>query len=260
MENKKGNVLITGASQGIGLEIAKVFAREGYNLILVARDKPKLSQIARELHENFKVQVTIIRKDLSHPNSCQELYTLVKKQNLSVEILVNNAGFGTFGEFAKTELDKEESMIDLNVKSLTSLTKLFLSDMLKRKHGKILNVASIAAFQPGPFMAVYFATKAYVLSLSEALSEELKGSGVTISALCPGPTASQFQERAGMQKAGLFKNRNIMSSEEVAEIAYSGLMNEKRVIIPGFRNKISAFFGRILPRNFILKVVRKIQE
>jgi short-subunit dehydrogenase len=260
MQDKRENVLITGASQGIGLELARVFAKNGYDLILVARDKLKLSEVAKELSKNYKIQVVTVSKDLSEQKSYFELYNSIKKQGIKVDILVNNAGFGNFGNFAETDLSKEESMIDVNVKALTSLTKIFLQDMIKRKSGKILNVASIAAFQPGPLMAVYFATKAYVLSLSEALSEELKDSGVSISALCPGPTASQFQERAGMQNANLFKKKKVMSSEEVAEIGFRGLMKGKRVIIPGFRNKISAFLGRHLPRSLILPIIKTFQE
>lgn len=260
MENKRSNVLITGASQGIGLEIARVFAKNGYDLVLVARDKQKLSEVAKEFSRNYKIQVVTVSKDLSEQKSYFELYNLMKKQGLQIEILVNNAGFGNFGNFSETDLTKEESMIDVNIKALTSLTKIFLQDMLKRKSGKILNVASTAAFQPGPLMAVYFATKAYVLSLSEALSEELKGTGVTVSALCPGPTNSKFQERAGMQNANLFTKRKVMSSEEVAEIAFQGLMKNKRVIIPGSRNKILAFFGRILPRSIVLQLVKNFQE
>lgn len=260
MQDKKENVLITGASQGIGLELARVFAKNNFDLVLVARDKEKLREVAKELSKNHKIQVVTISKDLSEHKSYFELYNTIKKQGLKIEILVNNAGFGNFGNFSETDLSKEESMIDVNVKALTSLTKLFLQDMLKRKSGKILNVASTAAFQPGPLMAVYFATKAYVLSLSEALSEELKGTGVSVSALCPGPTTSQFQERAGMQNANLFKKKKVMSSEEVAQIAFKGLMENKRVIIPGFRNKVSAFLGRILPRSIVLPSVKRFQQ
>lgn len=257
----KEYVLITGASGGIGLELARVFAAHGHSLILAARSTDKLIALKNELEKKYSVSAEVITKDLSRPESPRELFAETRQKNLSVSILVNNAGFGIYGHFSETNLDKELEMLRLNILSLTELTKLFLAPMLERKSGKILNLASTAAFQPGPVMACYYASKAYVLSFSEAIANELKGTGVTVSALCPGPTESDFQSRADINmNISLFKASGIMSAAEAARAGYEGLMRGKRVILPGFMNKVTPLGMRFLPRNFVTAIVRRLQD
>ncbi|EMT44998.1 SDR family NAD(P)-dependent oxidoreductase [Anoxybacillus flavithermus] len=255
----KKNVLITGASSGIGYEFATRFAKEGYNIIAVARNKQKLDELKHQLEKAYGIAVWIYNKDLSNQNEVRDLYETLKNEQLDVHILVNNAGFGLYGEFVGTELQKELNMIDLNIKTLTHLTKLVVVDMVKRNEGKILNVASTAAFQPGPLMAVYYATKAYVLSFSEALSNELRHTNVTVSALCPGPTATEFADRANLKQSKLFKS-GVMDVKQVVEAGYEGVMNDKTVIIPGMANKLLAFSVRFMPRKFVTNIVRKVQD
>jgi uncharacterized protein len=257
--NFQQRVLITGASSGIGLELAKVFAKNGYNLILVARNQAKLASLKTQLEDNYKAQVRIIVKDLSLQEAANQLFSEVQTQKLEVDILINNAGFGEYGPFERTDWHKEKQMLDLNIVALTELTKLFLKPMLARKNGKILNVASTAAFQPGPLMSVYFATKVYVLHFSEAIAEELKGSGVQVTVLCPGATESNFQEVASMSQSKLFK-RKIPSAAEVAEFAYRELFKGTRVAIHGFMNRIMAYTVGFLPRNLVTKLVYSMQS
>lgn len=259
LSSSKKTVLITGASSGIGLAFAKLFSKNSYNLILVARNKENLCKAQREL-SGLGVSVTAITEDLSDYRSPQRLYDRIKKEKLSVEILINNAGFATFGDFSEIDYTREEQEMQVNMVSLTLLTKLFLKDMIKNKSGKILNVSSIAAFQPGPLMAVYYATKAYVLSFSEALSDELKGTGVSITALCPGPTHTNFVNASKMHESKLFKSSYVMSAENVAQCGYKGLMKGKRVVIPGLRNTILSAAARIIPHPLSLVVARKFQE
>jgi short-subunit dehydrogenase len=254
--------LITGATFGIGYEFAKLFASEGFNLILVARNKNRLSAISKELFEKYKIDVQTIEKDLSHLNSAEEVFEEVNKKNLEVEILVNNAGFGNHGKFWETDLKTELEMIQLNITSLIQITKLFLPKMIENKHGRILNVASTAAFQPGPFMNIYYATKAFVLSFSEALNSELKGTGVTSTVLCPGPTKTEFFARAGMEDTVLVKTKIIskMPAEKAAKIGYKGLMKGKRIVIPGIPNRIGVLFVKLFPRKLIISVVRLLKS
>jgi len=251
--------LITGASTGIGFELSHIFAQEGYNLIIVARNEIRLKNLAKEIEKKYGNKVAVMAQDLSKANSPEELYQKVKKAKLNVDILVNNAGFATYGKFASTDLNVELEMIQVNITTLTHLSKLFLRDMVKQNSGKILNVASTAAFQPGPLMAVYFATKAYVLSFSQALQNELTGTAISVSALCPGPTATQFSERAKMGKSKLFQNQ-IMDAKTVAQQGFEGLMKNKAIIIPGFKNRLLVFSERFTPRSLVIKLVRKIQE
>jgi len=252
--------LITGASSGIGFELAKIFAREKYNLFLTARNKTKLEELQGEIRKNFDVDVLVIPKDLSLENSARELYDEIKNKNVKIEILVNNAGFGGYGEFVKTNLESEVNMINLNVTSLVKLTKYFLQDMFLQKSGKILNVASTAAFQPGPLMAIYYATKSFVLSFSEAIAEELEGSGITVTALCPGPTESGFQKTARITQSRLVKGRKLPSSKDVAEYGYKALMKGRRVAVHGFINSLITKAIRFIPRKVITKVVHFIQK
>ena len=255
----KGFVLITGASSGIGLELARVFAGNRHDLVIVSRDLAALKKVKSELERDYKVSVIAIAKDLSLKKSCDEVYSEVKRRGISVDVLVNNAGFGTFGKFRDTDLETELSMIGLNISALTHLTKLFARDMIKKRRGKILNLASTAAFFPGPMMAVYYATKAYVLSFSTALNEELRGTGVSVTALCPGPTKSGFQKAAHIETDHLFNSR-IPTSEEVARFGYTELMKGRLIAVHGLKNRALIQVAKFLPRRLVASLVRRIQE
>lgn len=251
--------LITGASGGIGYELAKLFARDRYNLVLIARSKDKLDRIADDFQTKFGIQVTIIPKDLSLPTAPEDIFTQLQQEAIKVDVLINNAGFGLYGLFNETNLSTELQMLQVNITCLTYLTKLLLQGMLARGSGKILNVASTAAFQPGPLMAVYYASKSYVLSFSEALANELENTGVTVTALCPGPTASDFQKKASMEDSKLVTG-DIMDAQTVAKIGYQGLMSGQMLVIPGFKNRLLATSVRLFPRKFVTKLVRSMQE
>ncbi|MFE8700678.1 SDR family NAD(P)-dependent oxidoreductase [Cytobacillus sp. FJAT-54145] len=246
-------VLITGATSGLGYDYVKLFANDGYNLILVARNKEKMQQI-KETYSHLNV--TVIQKDLSIGGAAKEVYEEIKQQGAHIDVLVNNAGFGLMGEFDKLDLQEQVNMIQLNVTALTELTHYFLPMMKERNSGRILNVASTAAFQPGPLMAVYYATKAYVLSFSEALVEELSGSAVTISTLCPGATKTNFGSVASVEGTKMFSRA--MESDLVAKEGYAGLMSGKRVIITGSVNKLGALTAKFLPRSIVAKVAKYV--
>ncbi len=256
----KNTALITGASNGIGLELARVHASKGGDLVLVARNKSKLEELKTALEKQFKVTVYIIGKDLSQENSAQEVYDETSKQNIQIDYLINNAGFGDFGMFAETDWNKELQMINLNITTLTQFTKIYLQDMVKRRSGKIMNVASTAAFQSGPTMAVYYATKAYVLSFSEAVDNEVRDKGVSITTLCPGATESGFQAAAAMEESALVKGRKLPTSKEVAEYGYAAMMRGKTVAIHGVVNWLLANSVRFTPRALVVKLTRKIQD
>lgn len=247
--------LITGASTGFGYEFVKLFVKDSYDLILVARSIDKLEDIKKEFDG---IHITVIQKDLTQKSSVKELYSEIKEKGLNVDVLVNNAGFGLLGEFHKLDLERQMDMIQLNVSALTELTHYVLQDMKQRGSGKILNVASTAAFQPGPLMAVYYATKAYVLSLSEALVEELKGSNITVTTLCPGPSKTNFAKAANIEKTKLFAK--VMGADVVARIGYNALMKGKRVVITGTLNKFAACASKFLPRSYIAKIVKGISR
>jgi uncharacterized protein len=253
-------VLITGASGGIGLELANVFAQHGHHLLLVARNKQKLDELGERLAHQWGISVRTIQKDLSVDDSAQEVYAAVTAESLPVDILVNNAGFATFGYFVEIEPRDELEELHVNIVTLTHLTKLFLKDMVTRGRGRILNVASTAAFQPGPLMSVYYASKAFVLFFSEALANEVKGTGVSVSVLCPGPTKTGFQGRAAMEDSRLVAGRRLMDARTVAEHGYRGLMSGKAIIIPGLLNKLGAQGYRFLPRRAIVTTMREIQK
>jgi uncharacterized protein len=250
--------LITGASGGIGYELAKLFAKDHHNLVLVARNGPKLAQVADELQGQFGVTVKTVATDLAEPNAAQSLFAQL--QNAGVDILINNAGYGQFGEFGDVSLEESLGQIQLNITALTALTKLFLGPMLERRSGRIMNVASTAGFQPGPLMAVYYATKAYVISFSEALANELADKGVTVTCLCPGATETGFASRAGNDKTRLFKNLRPMDAKTVARAGYHGLMKGKTLVIPGFRNWLVAESVRVSPRKAVTAVSRWVSE
>ena len=256
----KNTALITGASNGIGLELAKIHASKGGDLVLVARNKAKLDELKVALENQFKVSVYTIGKDLSAINSAQEVYEETSKQNILIDYLINNAGFGDFGMFSETNWDKELQMINLNITTLTLFTKLYLQDMVKRGSGKILNVASTASFQPGPTMAVYCATKAYVLSFTEAVSNEVSDKGITITALCPGATETGFQAAGAMEESNLFKGKKLPSAKNVAEYGYASMVNGKTVAIYGIINYIMSNSIRFIPRALVLIVSRKILD
>jgi len=251
MNTSRKTALITGASSGIGMDFARLLSREGYELFLVARSETKLRALAIELG-NAKVIVA----DLVSPDAPQRIFDA----SGGVDVLINNAGFGVMGPFAEMDLRKDLEMILVNVTALTHLTRLFLPPMLARKSGHVMNVASTAAFLPGPLMAIYYATKAYVLSLSEAIADELRGTGVTVTALCPGPTATGFAEVAGMEKSRLFSLMRPMSSEAVARYGLRAMQHGKRVAIPGIANKLGTQSIRVSPRRLVTTIVRKLQE
>lgn len=243
--------LITGASSGLGSDMARILSEEGHDLILVARNKKKMEQLAKEL----KTNVEIIPLDLSATYNCTELYNMVKKKD--IDILINNAGFGLFGEFNSTKLDKELDMIDLNIKTVHTLTKLFLKDFVKKDKGYILNVASSAAFMSGPLMSTYYATKAYVLRLTEAIHEELRHnkSKVYVGALCPGPVSTNFNKVAGVKF-----NLKSLESYDVSKYAIKQMFKKKMIIIPGLSIKVGTFMIRFLSHKMQLKIAYKIQK
>ena len=251
--------LITGSSNGIGYELAKVLAQKDNNLVLVARSKDKLDELKNELEKSHNIWVYTIGKDLSLPGAASEVYDELKTKSITIDYLVNNAGFGDFGLFAQSDWNKQEQMINLNVTALAHFTRLFLPDMIRRGGGKILNVASTASFQPGPTMSVYFATKAFVLSFSEAVNNEVREHGITVTALCPGATQSGFQAAASMQDSKLFAGNNFPTSREVAEFGYRAMMKGKAVAIHGFKNSIMANSVRFAPRSLVVKIARQIQ-
>lgn len=249
--NENDTVLITGASGGIGYELAKIFAENNYNIVLVARSVHKLKELSQKLKNEYGIEVYIIVQDLSEAGAAQKIYDDVKEMPLKIDILVNNAGAGYVGLFHEKPLDMDLRMIQLNITTLTELTKLFAREMVKRKKGKILNVASTGSFEPGPFTAVYYATKAYVLSFSEAIYRELKPYNITVTALCPGATKTNFAENAGKRDSKIS-----MAPNKVAKAAYKALMENKRIAVPGIMNKIFI----MLPRNFTGKMVGKYQK
>jgi uncharacterized protein len=251
--------LITGASFGIGLELARIFAREGYNLVLVARSADKLRQLASELEKAHGTRSLILAVDLTDPGAPAYVLDQTTRADIQIDVLVNNAGFGQYGPFAENDLEECLRQIQLNVTTLTHLTRLYLPMMIERKSGRILNVASTAAFQAGPLMAVYYATKAYVLHFSEAIANELNGKGVTVTCLCPGPTVTEFLQRARMEGIRL-ATYGAMDAGTVAEDGYRALMAGKPVAISGFKNWLVAQSVRFAPRRMVTAVARKLQE
>jgi uncharacterized protein len=251
--------LITGASGGIGYELALLFARDGFDCILVARSHDQLNALAARMESEFRVKTLVLPKDLSKASAVDEIYEEVTAASMPVDVLVNNAGFPVYGLFTETDLDTELQMLQVNVVALTQLTKLFLRGMIERRYGRILNLASTAAFEPGPLMAVYYASKAYVLNFSEALANELHGTGVTVTTLAPGPTRTGFQKRGRLEDSRLVQG-NIGDAPSVALAGYRGLMAGKTLVIPGFSNKLIPWIVRVSPRGVVTRVVRRMQE
>lgn len=256
---RRETVLITGASSGIGLDLAKVFAANKFEVILTARNQARLDALARQLEKEHGVYAHVIVADLADTEGPHQIFSEVTRRGLPVHNLVNNAGFGVYGEFRRNRLEDELQMIQVNITALTHLTKLALPGMLERKSGRIMNVASTAGFQPGPLMAVYYATKAYVISFSEAIANELKSTGITVTCLCPGATATDFAVRADMEKSRLF-NLGSMSSLAVAKAGFKGMIKGKTLIVPGVKNKLLAQSIRFSPRKAVTAIARKIQE
>lgn len=247
--------LVTGASWGIGWELATICARDGHDLVLVARSEERLIELEKELSRRYQVSARVVSMDLTEPEAPRALYDELSQAGVEIDVLINNAGFGDVGPFSEADTEKLLGMLQLNVVALTHLTRAFLPGMLGRGRGRILNLASTAAFQPGPFMAVYYATKAYVLSFSEALTGECSGTGVTVTALCPGPTATEFQSRARVGGAKL-RRLSMMEARPVAEEGYRAMMNGKAIVVNGFQNRLLSQSVRFAPRSLVRKVTR----
>ena len=252
-------VLITGASGGIGYEMAKLFARDHHNLVLVARSGDRLAQVAAEF-QRYGVAVKTVALDLSEAPAPKFLFDQLQRESISVDILINNAGFGAYGEFAQMRQQEILGQINLNITALTELTRLFVQPMVSRRKGRIMNVASTAGFQPGPLMAVYYATKAYVISFSEAIANELRDSGVTVTCFCPGATHTGFAQRAGNDKSRLFRKMGAMPAEKVAQDGYRALMEGRTLAISGMHNWITAQSTRLAPRKMVTAISRWISE
>jgi short-subunit dehydrogenase len=253
------NVLITGASSGIGARLSRVFAREGHDLVLVARTRERLDALARELREAHGTTARVIAMDLSVPGAPGAVRDRLAADSVEIDVLVNDAGFGMSGPFVELDAARQVALIQVNIVALTELTRLFAPDMVRRGAGRILNVASIAAFQPGPWMAVYCATKAYVLSFSEALSVELRDTGVTVTCVAPGATESGFSATAGVSASRLFR-MGTMSSSAVAEAAYAATMRGRTLVVPGWRNRILASTARLVSGATAARVSRFLVE
>ncbi len=250
--------LVTGAASGLGFELSLLLAKDSYKLILVDIDSENLSKVKTEVERDFKVEVITLVKDLSLPNIAQEI--IDDLDNPQIDVLINNAGFGLFGSFADTDWERESAMLYVHIMTATHLTKLVLDGMVKRGSGKILNMSSLAAFQPGPLMSIYYASKGYMLSFSEAIANELKGTGVTVTALCPGPTRTAFQETVSEDANANKIKFNMANAKEVAVYGYKAMHKGKTYAIPGSFNKFLATLPRIIPRNIAASIVRKIQE
>lgn len=259
MSTIRPTALITGASGGFGADFARLFAQDGYDLVLIARSEGKLKQLAQELVSQHGIRALVIAQDLTAAAAPQQIFDQLQTAGVHVEVLINNAGFASYGLFHELDMNKELELVQLNVKTLVHLTRLFLPGMVQRGRGRVLNVASTAAFQPGPLMANYYASKAYVLSFSEALANELEGTGVTTTCLCPGPTRTGFQDRAAMQESKLVQG-GLMDSMTVARQGYAGLVAGKTIIVPGFQNWIGTFLPRFVPRKMATRLVRNLQE
>lgn len=251
---RRSYVLITGATAGIGYELAKLYAKDGHNLILIARDKSKLEKVKNEL-ELYSINVCLLSVDLTSDNACEEIIDFINERNLEVDVLVNNAGIGSFGYLSEIEMEKELALIHVNIKVVTELTKIFLDKMLENDGGAIMNVASTAAFCAGPKMATYYASKSYVLNFTEAIYEEVKGKNIKISCLCPGAVDTGFQDAAGIKKIASAK-KNLMSAKKVAEIAYKDFNKGKLIIIPGIKNKTIVLINKFLPRIISRKIIK----
>jgi short-subunit dehydrogenase len=252
--------IVTGASVGIGRAFAQILAREKFDLVLVARSQAQLDALAAELRQSTGRTILTVSQDLSEPGAAEKVFGEVSRSGLEIDALINNAGFGALGRFWEVDRQQQWQMIQVNIAALTSLTRLFLPSMIERRRGRILNVASTAAFQPGPLMAVYYASKAYVVSFSQAVHNEARPFGVTVTCLCPGPTKTEFAQRAGMSATKLFAGPMSMSAERVAQIGYRAMMRGKPLVIAGRLNALGAFLTRFAPMRLTAALARRMQE
>ena len=257
--NKNSWAVITGASGGIGRALAHECAQDGYHVVLAGRGEQDLRKLAREIEKKHSVKSLVFGGDLSDAHTPKKLYQLTQQRKCNVEVLINNAGFGDYGPFAKSQQAVATDMIAVNVGALTALARLLGAGMVEQKSGRMMNVASTAAFLPGPYMAVYYATKAYVLSFSQALSQEWQGSGVTVTALCPGPTKTGFARASNATNAGIFRGK-LPTAEEVAYFGYRSMMRGKRVAVHGWRNKLAMQLTRFLPRRWQAAIVARAER
>jgi short-subunit dehydrogenase len=260
MRDNRRTALITGASVGIGYELAKIFATANHDLVLVSRTEETLQEVAAECRKLWRANCTVVVMDLAKPGAAEELFNTVALQDIIVDVLVNNAGFGTYGFFAENETHSYVDEMQLNVVTLGHLTRLFLPGMIERGDGKILNVASVGAFLSGPLLSVYYATKAFVLHFSEALHEEVREHGVTVTTLCPGATHTEFHARAGMDDSRFMKFLQFMRADDVARQGYDGLMSGKAVVVPGLLNRLTVLALRFTPRWAVRKILFLLQR
>lgn len=256
----KQTALVTGASSGIGNALAHEFARNDFNLVIMAEEQGDLIRTENEFKEKYNVEILGIPKDLTDEEAPREVYDQLIQQDVQIDVLVNNAGVGQREKFHETDIDKDINIIRLNIEALVRLTKLFVKDMVTRGEGKILNVGSVAGFQPGPLLAVYHASKAFVVSFSEAIADELEETGVTVTVLCPGPTDTKFFERADMENARILEDGIVMDSEEVAKAGFEALIKGERIIVPGMSNSILTFTRRLIPKSMQASMNRKFYE
>jgi uncharacterized protein len=255
-----GRALVTGASSGIGADLARVLAEHGHDLVLVARTQAKLEALGAELSGRYGVRAEVLVADLGDPAGPRRVDETLRERSLQIDLLVNNAGIGVHGPFAENDPQALLRLLQVNVIALTELSRLLLPGMLARRSGRVLNVASTAAFVPGPFMAAYYASKAYVLSLSVALENELAGSGVSVTALCPGPTRTNFSEAAGIARTRLFRAGGVMGSMEVARAGYAGMQAGKSIVVAGVRNRLIAGSSGLAPRSLTARIARALNE
>jgi len=264
MNNRKAiknkTALITGASSGIGAAFAEIAAEDCSTIVLAARRQDHLQALKEDLETRFRTQVIVLARDLAKTGAAEKIVQELQGQGIVPDIVINNAGFGDMGPFAEADWPTQEAMIAVNITTLTHLTRLVLPAMINQGSGAILNVASTAAFQPGPFMSVYYASKAYVLLFTEALAVELKGTGVTATVLCPGPTATAFGATAGMERTRLMRFSRLAAPRDVARYGYEAMKKGRTVAIPGILNKLSAFSTRLGPRRFVVKIVEALHK
>lgn len=261
MENTKNEyVLITGATSGIGYELAKLFAQDGYNLVVVARDEEALNNAAAGFEQQYEIKVEKIAMDLFYPGNAFELYDEVQARGLQVTVLVNDAGQGQYGKFIDNDIQRELEIIQLNISSLVVLTKLFVTEMVKRGKGKVLNLSSVASKSPGPYQAVYHGTKAFVQSFTEAIRDELKETGIAVTALLPGATDTDFFNKAGMNDAKIVREGNLADPAKVAKDGYEALMKNNDMVVSGFKNKMQVAMSNILPDEMVAKQTHEQQK
>jgi len=259
MGNARPVALVTGASMGLGAEFARLLAAEGYDLVLTARDGERMATLKKEVENLHGVTAHVLVADLTDPRAPEAIHERLRRTGIEVDVLVNNAGFGMYGKFHESDLQTELDMIQVNIIALMHLTKLFVRDMVARRRGRIVNVASTAAFQPGPLQSVYYASKAFVLSFSEAIGNELRGTGVTVTALCPGPTPTGFQTRANVGNLRGLRLLMRVSPEAVVRAGYHGMKRGTPVVVPGALNNLLVFMVRLTPRRLVTHLVRQIQ-